>query len=92
LLRFSLSLVLLLIDYVAPMPGATEPSVVRMPTVCPRPPETAWLIGTDWTDEDKAIWIAEKEIIIKKCRDRQAGGVIFPIPHLKGNPTMNKCL
>jgi hypothetical protein len=36
---------------------------------CDGPPDPAGLIGTDWTNQDKAGWVRDQDAAIQRCRD-----------------------
>jgi hypothetical protein len=51
-------------------PPVTE--VPPPPPSCAGPPDPRGLIGTDWTDSDKAGWMRDQEAALQRCRDSRA--------------------
>ena len=52
----------------APMPPNEAPA----PRVtCDGPLDPAALIGTDWTDQDKAGWVRDQDAAMQRCRDNR---------------------
>ena len=39
--------------------------------ICGEAPDAEGLIGTDWTDLDKAGWVRDQAVALLRCRDHQ---------------------